>query len=234
MDGRCWSQFSAPRSVLICSFGRASEEVEEEKAAGQSTLAKRRGATATDLRQRRMDVGVGTFFSNVVMFFIILTTAITLNRHGITHIETSRQAAPGENSQHLSLLYLWLEIGHFVQRALCIGHSGAFAECKSQAETVHSRSGHRLRRVPPTRSEQRPPGHLSGCRVAQIALDLLIATAVLRGCIRRSSLKDEKEQRSGFKRHVSADLAVDRRVDAGPPTLFNHRVQVVVGRGARI
>jgi len=27
------------------------------------------------------------------MFFIILTTAITLNRHGITKIETSRQAA---------------------------------------------------------------------------------------------------------------------------------------------
>ena len=27
------------------------------------------------------------------MFFIILTTAITLNRHGITQIETSRQAA---------------------------------------------------------------------------------------------------------------------------------------------
>jgi Mn2+/Fe2+ NRAMP family transporter len=40
-----------------------------------------------------MDVGVGTFFSNLVMFFIILTTAITLNRHGIAHIETSRQAA---------------------------------------------------------------------------------------------------------------------------------------------
>jgi Mn2+/Fe2+ NRAMP family transporter len=40
-----------------------------------------------------MDVGVGTFFSNLVMFFIILTTAITLNCHGITHIETTRQAA---------------------------------------------------------------------------------------------------------------------------------------------
>jgi Mn2+/Fe2+ NRAMP family transporter len=36
---------------------------------------------------------VGTFFSNLAMFFIILTTAITLNRHGITNIETSRQAA---------------------------------------------------------------------------------------------------------------------------------------------
>jgi Mn2+/Fe2+ NRAMP family transporter len=29
----------------------------------------------------------------MVMFFIILTTAITLNRHGITHIENTRQAA---------------------------------------------------------------------------------------------------------------------------------------------
>jgi len=42
---------------------------------------------------RNIDVGVGAFFSNMVMFFIILTTAITLNRHGITRIETSRQAA---------------------------------------------------------------------------------------------------------------------------------------------
>jgi hypothetical protein len=31
-----------------------------------------------ELQLRRMDVGVGTFFSNVVMFFIILTTAIKL------------------------------------------------------------------------------------------------------------------------------------------------------------
>jgi len=42
---------------------------------------------------RNIDVGIGVFFSNMVMFFIILTTAITLNRHGITHIETSCQAA---------------------------------------------------------------------------------------------------------------------------------------------
>ena len=74
-------------------FWQASQEVEEEKAAGQNTLAKRKGSTDQDLGMRRIDVGVGTFFSNMVMFFIILTTAITLNRHGITHIETSRQAA---------------------------------------------------------------------------------------------------------------------------------------------
>jgi NRAMP (natural resistance-associated macrophage protein)-like metal ion transporter len=74
-------------------FWQTSEEVEEEKEAGQNTLAKRRGATLTELQLRRVDVGVGTFFSNLVMFFIILTTAITLHKHGMTNIETSRQAA---------------------------------------------------------------------------------------------------------------------------------------------
>jgi NRAMP (natural resistance-associated macrophage protein)-like metal ion transporter len=74
-------------------FWQASEEVEEEKSAGQNTLAKRRGATVEELELRNIDVGVGAFFSNIVMFFIILATAVTLNRHGITHIETSRQAA---------------------------------------------------------------------------------------------------------------------------------------------
>jgi len=91
-----WSMLVAILGTTISPylfFWQASEEVEEEKAAGQSTLARRRGATRTELQLRRMDVGVGTFFSNLVMFFIILTTAITLNRHGITHIETSRQAA---------------------------------------------------------------------------------------------------------------------------------------------
>jgi NRAMP (natural resistance-associated macrophage protein)-like metal ion transporter len=74
-------------------FWQTSEEVEEEKSAGQSTLALRKGATVEELGLRNIDVGVGAFFSNMVMFFIILTTAITLNRHGITNIETSRQAA---------------------------------------------------------------------------------------------------------------------------------------------
>src|SRR6202521_5989569 len=91
-----WSMLVAILGTTISPylfFWQASEEVEEEKAAGQSTLAKRRGATLKELELRNIDVGVGTFFSNLVMFFIILTTAITLNRHGITNIETSRQAA---------------------------------------------------------------------------------------------------------------------------------------------
>lgn len=74
-------------------FWQTSEEVEEEKAEGRNSIAQRRGATTEELNLRNIDVGVGAFFSNMVMFFIILTTAITLHRHGITNIETSRQAA---------------------------------------------------------------------------------------------------------------------------------------------
>jgi NRAMP (natural resistance-associated macrophage protein)-like metal ion transporter len=91
-----WSTLVAILGTTISPylfFWQASEEVEEEKAAGQSTLAQRKGATLKELELRNIDVGVGAFFSNMVMFFIILTTAITLNRHGITHIETTRQAA---------------------------------------------------------------------------------------------------------------------------------------------
>jgi Mn2+/Fe2+ NRAMP family transporter len=74
-------------------FWQAGQEVEEEKARGRRLLVHRRGATSRELADRRIDVGVGTFFSNLVMFFIILTTALTLHRHGILTINTSSDAA---------------------------------------------------------------------------------------------------------------------------------------------
>jgi Mn2+/Fe2+ NRAMP family transporter len=75
-----WSTLVAILGTTISPylfFWQASEEVEEEKSAGQGTLAQRRGATLKELELRNFDVGVGAFFSNMVMFFIILTTAIT-------------------------------------------------------------------------------------------------------------------------------------------------------------
>jgi len=74
-------------------FWQASQEVEEEKAMGRRMRVQREGATSKEIRDRKLDVGVGTFFSNLVMYFIILTTALTLHAHGITNIETSSQAA---------------------------------------------------------------------------------------------------------------------------------------------
>jgi NRAMP (natural resistance-associated macrophage protein)-like metal ion transporter len=74
-------------------FWQASQEVEEEKMRGRDTLLARRGATAGEIARRKLDVGVGTFFSNVAMFFIVLTTALTLHRAGVTRLETSREVA---------------------------------------------------------------------------------------------------------------------------------------------
>jgi Mn2+/Fe2+ NRAMP family transporter len=74
-------------------FWQSSQEVEEDKAKGKRTVIQRRGATSEEITDRKVDVGVGTFVSNLVMYFIILTTALTLNKAGITQIDTSRQAA---------------------------------------------------------------------------------------------------------------------------------------------
>jgi Mn2+/Fe2+ NRAMP family transporter len=74
-------------------FWQAGQEIEEEKAKGRRLLVHRRGATSHEIIDRRIDVGVGTFFSNLVMFFIILTTAVTLHEHGILTITTTKEAA---------------------------------------------------------------------------------------------------------------------------------------------
>jgi Mn2+/Fe2+ NRAMP family transporter len=91
-----WSNLVAILGTTISPylfFWQASQEVEEEKAGGRLTLAQRKGATGQEILLRKADVAAGTFFSNLVMFFIILTTALTLHRNGIRDIETSRQAA---------------------------------------------------------------------------------------------------------------------------------------------
>ncbi|HYX20089.1 MAG TPA: divalent metal cation transporter [Thermoanaerobaculia bacterium] len=91
-----WSTLVAILGTTISPylfFWQASLEVEEEKAAGHTRVEERRGTTWKALVRRWFDVGVGTFFSNFVMFFVIVTTAFTLNRHGITHPRTSLEIA---------------------------------------------------------------------------------------------------------------------------------------------
>jgi len=74
-------------------FWQASHEVEEEKAQGRRTVAARRGASAHELTDARLDVTAGMLFSNLVMFFIMLTTGATLHASGRREIETAREAA---------------------------------------------------------------------------------------------------------------------------------------------
>ncbi len=76
-------------------FWQAGEEVEEEVA---EKKLYQMGAgvphvTNKDIRKMRLDTTIGMLFSNLVMWFIILTTASTLNFSGITSIQTASQAA---------------------------------------------------------------------------------------------------------------------------------------------
>jgi NRAMP (natural resistance-associated macrophage protein)-like metal ion transporter len=74
-------------------FWQANCEVDEFKDAGAKTVKSRQGATRADLKFAAWDVAVGMFFSNCVMYFIILTTAATLHKNGNVHIESASQAA---------------------------------------------------------------------------------------------------------------------------------------------
>ena len=92
-------------------FWQAAEEVEEEKAMGRRLVRQRRGATKQEIVDRKIDVGVGTFFSNFTMYFIILTTALVLHAHGNKDIESSKQAAEALRPLVGTLAYLLYTIG---------------------------------------------------------------------------------------------------------------------------
>jgi Mn2+/Fe2+ NRAMP family transporter len=70
-----------------------NQEVEEQIAIGRKTLAQRRGATDGELTYAALDVNIGMLVSNVVMYFIILSTGATLFKSGSTHIQSATDAA---------------------------------------------------------------------------------------------------------------------------------------------
>ncbi|PTU32749.1 Nramp family divalent metal transporter [Stenotrophobium rhamnosiphilum] len=78
-------------------FWQAAQEVEEiHNTPGAMPLAATEEETPESrkqLRRIKFDTFIGMGFSNLVAFFIILTTAATLHLHGITDIQTSAQAA---------------------------------------------------------------------------------------------------------------------------------------------
>jgi NRAMP (natural resistance-associated macrophage protein)-like metal ion transporter len=74
-------------------FWQAAQEVEEDRDRGKMTVAQRKGSTNAEIRVARRDVITGMLLSNLVMYFLILTTAATLNAHGHKDIATAKQAA---------------------------------------------------------------------------------------------------------------------------------------------
>jgi NRAMP (natural resistance-associated macrophage protein)-like metal ion transporter len=77
-----------------CFFWQSSEEAEEERInPAAHTLVEAPEEAPSEISRIRLDTWIGMGFSNLISWFIIVTTAATLNAHGITDIQTSAQAA---------------------------------------------------------------------------------------------------------------------------------------------
>ncbi|HET8612995.1 MAG TPA: divalent metal cation transporter [Sphingomonas sp.] len=72
---------------------QSNQEVEEQIDEGRETAAQRRGATEGELQRTRRDVFVGMCFSNIILYFIILSTGATLHPAGHTAIDSAADAA---------------------------------------------------------------------------------------------------------------------------------------------
>lgn len=114
--------FSKSELLIVCAalgttitpylfFWQTSQEVEEEIAAGQTTIKSRIGSDPGDVKKMRIDVWSGMFLSNAVMFFIIAACATVLFTHGVTNINSAAQAAQALKPFAGSQAYLLFAIG---------------------------------------------------------------------------------------------------------------------------
>lgn len=96
--------FTKSELMIICAalgttitpylfFWQTSQEIEEEIAAGETTIKARTGSSPSEVKKMRIDVWSGMFLSNAVMFFIIAACATVLFKHGVTDINSAAQAA---------------------------------------------------------------------------------------------------------------------------------------------
>lgn len=93
-------------------FWQALQEVEEvvngqirDIGAGRPEVHKQ------DVTEKNWDTVIGMFFSQIIMFFIIVITAATLHTNGITSIQTAAQAAEALKPLACNLAYLLFAAG---------------------------------------------------------------------------------------------------------------------------
>ncbi|HEX3951776.1 MAG TPA: Nramp family divalent metal transporter [Steroidobacteraceae bacterium] len=97
-------------------FWQAAQEMEDLRAnhgrnGGESRLPHTSDVARRHLRRIRWDTYVGMAFSNLIAFFIILSTAATLHAAGITDIQTSAQAAEALRPLGGAMAFLLFSLG---------------------------------------------------------------------------------------------------------------------------
>ncbi len=77
-----------------CFFWQSSQEAQDERVDPLAhTLLEAPAEAPVQINRMRFDTYVGMAYSNIISLFIIVSTAATLNAHGITDIQTSAEAA---------------------------------------------------------------------------------------------------------------------------------------------
>ncbi len=125
-------------------FWQAATEVEDEIEEGKRTRVARQGVSRVELKWMRLDVLAGMFLSNAVMYFIILTAAVTLHAQGVTTIESATQAAEALRpvaGSFAEVLFALGVIGTGLLAVPVLAGSAAYAV----AETFHTRGSLRLK-----------------------------------------------------------------------------------------
>jgi NRAMP (natural resistance-associated macrophage protein)-like metal ion transporter len=84
--------FGTPISPYLF-FWQASQEAEESRLSHRHRYRDRLAPGENYLRRISIDTWIGMFVSVFIAFFIMVTTAATLNANGVTKIETAAQAA---------------------------------------------------------------------------------------------------------------------------------------------
>ncbi len=121
-------------------FWQASQEAED--AAGDA--APTTDTVRQHLRRIKVDTVIGMAFSNLIAFFIILSTAATLHAAGVTDIQTSAQAAEALRPVAGEFTFLLFSLGIIGTGLLAVpvlaGSAGyAVAEAAGWSGTLHAR-----------------------------------------------------------------------------------------------
>jgi NRAMP (natural resistance-associated macrophage protein)-like metal ion transporter len=151
--------FSKTELLLICAilgttitpylfFWQTSQEIEEEIAAGETTIKLRQGSSREQVKKMRIDVWSGMFLSNAVMFFIIAACASVLFAHGVTKINSAAQAAQALKPFAGNYAYLLFAVGIFGMAMLAIPVlAGSSAYAISESLGKHQGLSHKLRQA---------------------------------------------------------------------------------------
>jgi len=131
-------------------FWQAEEEADEVRERSDAKPLERDPDSAKpEFRRIRIDTYLGMLLSNVVAVFIVITTAATLNAHGVTNVQTSSQAALALKPIAGPLVFVIFALGIVGTGLLAVPVlAGSAAYAVGEAAGWHVGLARKLRRAP--------------------------------------------------------------------------------------